>query len=314
MFLLLVITTVNLFAQPIIGSVSPSCIPTSGLVAWYPFNGNANDSSGNALNGSVSGATLTTDRFGVANKAYSFNGTSDYIEIPYSSLFDNATFTISFWVKTPLSTGGGGPNVNQGILTRVATGGPSLSVGSSTPWLIFEIGGSVTYAASGIAGGAASGGSSGQTLYDISTDTWHHIAFTISTTVCSVYVDGTFITSNTYTVPVSYSSTVIRIGKSLNTYWRAFQGKVDDIAFYNRVLSSAEVTQLYTGGVSAGTISGSSTVCVGASTTLSDTTTGGTWSSSNTSIATIGSTGIVTGISSGTVTISYTVSNSCGTA
>jgi hypothetical protein len=45
-----------------------------GLVAHYPFNGNANDESGNGNNGTVNGATLTTDRFGNMNKAYSFDG------------------------------------------------------------------------------------------------------------------------------------------------------------------------------------------------------------------------------------------------
>ena len=49
----------------------------SGLVAHYPFNGNANDESGNANHGTVNGATLTTDRFGNANKAYSFDGVSN---------------------------------------------------------------------------------------------------------------------------------------------------------------------------------------------------------------------------------------------
>ena len=57
----------------------PSYIPTSGLAAYYPFTGNANDLSGNGHNGTVTGATLTTDRFGNPNSAYSFNGTSSYI-------------------------------------------------------------------------------------------------------------------------------------------------------------------------------------------------------------------------------------------
>src|ERR1017187_5394463 len=55
---------------------------TNGLVAYYPFNGNANDASGNGNNGTVYGATLTTDRFGISNSAYCFNGTSHYIEVP----------------------------------------------------------------------------------------------------------------------------------------------------------------------------------------------------------------------------------------
>lgn len=46
-------------------------IPTNGLVAYYPFNGNANDESGNGHNGSVTGATLITDRLGQASSAFS---------------------------------------------------------------------------------------------------------------------------------------------------------------------------------------------------------------------------------------------------
>ena len=52
----------------------PSYVPTSGLVGYWPFNGNANDESGNGNNGTVNGATLTTDRFGNAGKAYGFDG------------------------------------------------------------------------------------------------------------------------------------------------------------------------------------------------------------------------------------------------
>jgi hypothetical protein len=51
----------------------PSYVPTSGLVGWWPFNGNANDESGNGNNGTVNGATLTTDRFGNEGSAYDFN-------------------------------------------------------------------------------------------------------------------------------------------------------------------------------------------------------------------------------------------------
>ena len=53
-----------------------------GLVAYYPFNGNANDESGNGNNGEVNGATLAEDRFGGAGKAYSFDGENDWIELP----------------------------------------------------------------------------------------------------------------------------------------------------------------------------------------------------------------------------------------
>ena len=72
------IFTSNVFSQV------PNYVPTTGLVGYWPFNGNANDESGNGNNGTVNGATLTTDRFGSANSAYSFNGNGNHIEIPNS--------------------------------------------------------------------------------------------------------------------------------------------------------------------------------------------------------------------------------------
>src|SRR3990172_11283700 len=70
-----------------------------GLVAYYPFNGNANDESGNGNNGTVYGATLTTDRFGNANSAYDFDG-NDNIVVPDSNTLDLTThFTLAAWVK-----------------------------------------------------------------------------------------------------------------------------------------------------------------------------------------------------------------------
>ena len=64
----------------------------------------------------------------------------------------------------------------------------------------------------------------------------------------------------------------------------------------------------------AGTITGADTVMMGGATTLSNTTAGGTWSSSNTAVATVGTTGAVNGITVGSITVSYTVTNSCGTS
>lgn len=63
----------------------PSYVPTNGLVGYWPFNGNANDESGNGNNGSNNGATLTTDRNGVANQAYSFDG-NDFIQTSNQNL------------------------------------------------------------------------------------------------------------------------------------------------------------------------------------------------------------------------------------
>ena len=67
-----------------------------GLVGYYPFCSNANDESGNGSNGTVYGATLTTDRFGNPNSAYEFNGTNNYIKASAEYLPTNKR-TVSAW-------------------------------------------------------------------------------------------------------------------------------------------------------------------------------------------------------------------------
>ena len=60
----------------------PSYVPANGLVGWWPFNGNANDESGNGRNGIINGGVITSiDRFGQNNSSYEFNGNDGFIEI-----------------------------------------------------------------------------------------------------------------------------------------------------------------------------------------------------------------------------------------
>ncbi|MFM8432121.1 MAG: hypothetical protein ACKOA1_04920, partial [Bacteroidota bacterium] len=79
----------------------PGYVPTNGLVGWWPFNGNANDESGNGNNGTVNGATLSSDRFGNSNSCYSFNRSTDnYIDIGPNLIFDTLkNISISVWCK-----------------------------------------------------------------------------------------------------------------------------------------------------------------------------------------------------------------------
>jgi PKD repeat protein len=74
---------------------------SKGLVAYYPFNGNANDESGNGNHGVVHGASLASDRFGKFNSAFKFDGLESYIEIPDSSSLDfTSEFSLSVWVNS----------------------------------------------------------------------------------------------------------------------------------------------------------------------------------------------------------------------
>ena len=88
--------------NPSFPAIAPAQVNlNAGLVVYYPFNSNANDMSGNNINGTVTNATLTTDRNGTANSAYYFNGADTYIELPYSNLYNftpQDSFSISAWV------------------------------------------------------------------------------------------------------------------------------------------------------------------------------------------------------------------------
>ena len=83
----------------------PGYVPTNGLVGWWPFNGNANDESGNGYNGTVTGPALTPDRFGNGNSAYNFDGVDDYIIIQNNSNQLAYEFTFSAWVFHGQETG-----------------------------------------------------------------------------------------------------------------------------------------------------------------------------------------------------------------
>ena len=90
----------NTFAQV------PSYVPTNGLVGWWPFNGNANDESGSNNLGTSIGAILSTDRYGNANCAYSFNGIDQYIVVDNPSFYNiNQSITISAWIYSLDSIG-----------------------------------------------------------------------------------------------------------------------------------------------------------------------------------------------------------------
>jgi hypothetical protein len=99
----------------------PNYISANGLVGWWPFNGNANDESGNGNNGTVNGAILTNDRFGVSNNAYFFSGINCDTRIDASvntnTINSSNEYTISVWVYK----NGDGCNIHPRILEFYST-------------------------------------------------------------------------------------------------------------------------------------------------------------------------------------------------
>ena len=75
----------------------PSYVPTNGLVGYWPFSSNANDVSGNGNNGTVNGATLSNDRFGIVNSSHRFDGLSNISVLHSSSINIIGDLTLSAW-------------------------------------------------------------------------------------------------------------------------------------------------------------------------------------------------------------------------
>ena len=211
----------------------PSYVPTSGLVAYWGFSGNANDSSGNNYNGTVNNATLTTDRFGNANSAYSFNGSSCYIAVPHNAAFNTQQATWNVWVKkTSSSTGNGmyifGKRDNAQHHVTFCSG--STTGNCQLGW--------ATSQSTGINGGDITNG-------------WHLISLTYDQSISSnnlkLYYDGTL--QGTATIQsFTFANGDIRFGIEMNnSYWQAFNGLIDDASIYNRILSQTEIQQLYSG-------------------------------------------------------------------
>jgi hypothetical protein len=216
-------------------------IPTNGLVAYYQFNGNANDLSGNNNNGTVNGATLVTDRNGNANSAYSFDGTTSYIDVlnsPSLNSFSSNAMTIAFWGKV-LSVPPSGYN---GIIL-------SKQSGSGTTQQGFNVAintSNNTYLRAGSSGGAYAGGGTGTATINV----YHHyvLIYDNGTSIC--YLDGVLINSTPGSTAVIGSNTMnLLIGKAnwSNINSPNFNGVIDEMQIYDRGLTSTEITQIYSG-------------------------------------------------------------------
>jgi hypothetical protein len=238
---LTIVTTLGMYA--VTKAQAPNYVPTDGLVGWWPFNGNANDESGNNLNGANSGAILTTDRLGNANSAYSFNGSNQKITVADNNLlsFTNATFSYSYWA-----------NINSSLINGSS---PFCKYGFTTD---FEYGtfvytnGGVSFSTYNLGGTCGPQGCSISNSSNLQNN-WHHFVFVADGVNGSkLYVDNTLISSRPYN-----SSCLMGNGKG-NLYfgmgggWNQqiyFKGLIDDIGIWNRALTPQEVTNLYNASI-----------------------------------------------------------------
>lgn len=217
-------------------SPTPPPYPTSGLVGYWSFDGNANDESGNGNDGTVSGATYTTDRFGHAGSALEFNG-SGQVTIANPAHFDLTTFSIVGFISVAAG------NSNRLIVTKA----PSSSFGNFTYFVNADnagaAGGKLGYVHDVAAGNWSANASSSA----IANDTFVCVAVTMSAAQAKFYVDGT-VDVSLATPPAPLTTTapvVIGNGGLSGTGGNGpFNGVIDDMWIYNRALSDAEVSQI----------------------------------------------------------------------
>ena len=219
-------------------------------IAYYPFNGNANDATGHGYNGEVFGATLTTDRHGKANSAYSFNGTSDHIALNMHYGTDSSALgstvseiTVCAWVKT---------------LRLDNYGERIICLSAEDYWSLMIAGGNVGWVSS----------MPGQRYSDVltslsvnySNNQWHFICATYSYGLqkqSALYVDGVLIAKK--------SSPLGPIGTGLTNYGMIgtsaydaqqynglpndktgyFKGQIDDVIILNLSLDEEQVYALW---------------------------------------------------------------------
>ena len=215
-------------------------LPSNGLVGWWPFNGNANDESGNAYNGTVNGAALTTDRLGATNSAYSFNGNSAFIQTPTSAVNFPSGFTISVWAKVL----GANTNTNCsfGCAEFLVTKGDDGQSGRISIQYSQDTGGE-TFA--GVTDYSLAVNS--LTQYPFPQPNWHHVVYTFDNTNYKIYLDGLLMNTIASTTAIPNLASDIVFGKMPNntSYPYYFNGYLDDIGIWNHALTPGEITNLY---------------------------------------------------------------------
>lgn len=221
----------------------------NGLVAHWPFSGNANDISGNGLNGTAYNITYTTGRNGVANTAAKFNGSSSYIKVPYSSKLNNAQFSICAYVKVEgYSSGTCQANAILWRGTQFTAGYYSLIYFDNPFVMSCQTRDTSKNVFAGQVGTQYASPRDTQWRYTptIISQNWYCVTTTFNGSVSKVYVDGVLkSTYNRTAGAVGSSSQDLGIGVNMfnmNYYPYWFEGTIDDIRIYDRVLTPAEIS------------------------------------------------------------------------
>ncbi len=218
-----------------------------GLVAYYPFNGNANDESGNGNHGIVNGATLTRDRFWNANSAYHFDGQDDYINCggSGSSLGINKQLSISAWVKGNTLT----PPAGYGLVTKYSF---NTTKNHSQGWGLLFSGHFHRYIFLVLNETHPHNDGVGANSTSTFSTSWKHIVGVYDDVYLKIYVDGNLessvIANSDILAPNNFNLLIGAYQHNGGEIVGRLDGLIDEVRIYNRTLSQSEVQQLYDAG------------------------------------------------------------------
>jgi hypothetical protein len=227
----------NIVAAGYGGSGGPTNTPPPAQqdpIAWYPFDGNANDASGNGYNATLNGGSYVTGQIG---QAVSLNGSSNYVSLPSGIVSNLGDFSIATWVYLNSSSSwnrvfdfGTGTSVNMFLTPQ----------NGSTNAVRFAITTGGNGSEQQITGSSA-----------LPTGTWTHVAVTKSGNTGRLYVNGSQVGSNSSMTlsPSGLGNTNQNwLGRSQYSSDPYLNGRIDDFRIYNRALSASEVSNLASGG------------------------------------------------------------------
>ena len=207
---------------------------TNGLVAYYPFNGNANDASGNGLNGNPVGITYTTGRFGSGTNAILLDGSSSYVGVNYSTKFNfsgSGQFSLSAWFKLG-GFGSGSAGIGSLIVKSPSSG--AWDFGLECPFQgKYELWAGLNNQYPCVSTNILTVGN------------WYHGVITYSNALWQLYLNGVLLIQTNTSYKITQSTGGIAIGRKGDQASDYFHGAISNVRIYNRALSTNEVQMLY---------------------------------------------------------------------
>lgn len=197
---------------------------SAALVAHYEFEGNANDSSANALHGTAHGGPSYVG--GMFGQAIGLDGVDDYVDCGNSPLLDiTGQITVAAWVRTNDSANGEhNPYITKGDHSFALKHGFN-----GIQFFIYD----GDYRAVHVPVDSSFNG------------IWHHVAGTYDGSEVKLYIDGALEASLAYTGSIASSTHSVNIGSNAEVSGRFYDGAIDDVRIYDNALTAGQVLQLY---------------------------------------------------------------------